>query len=255
MKDFTPEEILRSIVFNFFLIFGSLAVSVLLVWTFVFPPAKCAALVGTIYGGYIRFIEEKILGLKLELRGLENLPKDSLYIIAAKHQSAYETLKIPFMKLFNFPVIILKKELIWLPLWGLYPVMMGSVPIDRSLGVRAIRAVVKGCEGALEDNRNIIIFPQGTRVRPGVKADYKSGIAKIYKDLEIPVVPVALNSGVYWGKNAFLKRGGTVVFEFLPVIDGGKPPMQMLAELEAALEPASDRLVAEAEQAIQSRRR
>jgi 1-acyl-sn-glycerol-3-phosphate acyltransferase len=237
---------LRSIVFNFLYVFGSLVVSLLLVWTFAFPPRKCAELVGTLYGGYMSFIEKYVLGLKLEMRGLENLPADTPYIIAAKHQSAFETLKIPFMKSLRSPVIILKKELTYLPLWGLYPVRMGEVAIDRSKGAKALRAISAGCQKAIDDGRSVAIFPQGTRVKPGAVAEYKTGIAKIYRDLKVPIVPLALNSGVFWGKNSFFKKSGTVVFEFLPPIPPGLPPLQVMEQLETQIEAASDKLVQEA---------
>jgi 1-acyl-sn-glycerol-3-phosphate acyltransferase len=237
---------LRSIVFNILFIFGSFAWSLFLVWTFVFPPKKCAALVSAFYGGYIAFIERNVLGLKLEIRGREHLPASGGYIIAAKHQSAFETLKLPFMKEFSYPVIVLKKELTYLPVWGLYPHFMGQVPIDRGQGMEALKKMSDGCKKALADGRNIAIFPQGTRVRPGEVRPYKAGLARLYKDLEVPLVPLALNSGVYWGRNAFFKRSGTVVFEFLPPIPAGEPPLQAMARMEEALEQASDRLVQEA---------
>lgn len=236
----------RSILFNLCLIFGSLFLSLVLMWTFVYPPRKCAAIVSDIYGGFVTLIERHVLGLKLEIRGLENLPKEAGFIIAAKHQSAYETLKLPFMRQFDYPVIVLKKELTKLPLWGLYPKRMGLIAIDRSQGLEAMRAMVEGCRGAIADRRNIIIFPQGTRVKPGEVAPYKAGLSKIYKDLQVPIVPMALNSGVYWGRNSFFKKPGTVVFEFLPVIPPGLPPLQAMDKLEQALEAASDKLVVEA---------
>ncbi|HYD19093.1 MAG TPA: lysophospholipid acyltransferase family protein [Patescibacteria group bacterium] len=238
---------LRSILFNFLYIFGSLFWSVALLWALFLPPAKCTAVISRFYGGYIALIEKYVLGLKLELRGLENLPQDTPCIIAAKHQSAYETLKLPFQEKFRYPVIILKKELTMLPLWGLYPRRMGQVAINRGDGMEALRAMSRGCKAAIDSGRSVAIFPQGTRVKPGAPFPYKAGLAKIYKDLNVPVVPMALNSGVFWGRNAFFKKSGTVVFEFLPPIPAGTPPLQMMAQLEAVLEAASDRLAAEAD--------
>ena len=236
----------RSVVFNFFYMFGSLFLSLVLLWAFVFPPRKCSAIISAIYGGYITLCERWIMGLKLEIRGLENLPKQTGFIIAAKHQSAYETLKIPFMKQFAYPVIVLKKELTKIPLWGMYPRRMGLIAIDRGQGLESMRAMIDGCRKAIADNRNIIIFPQGTRVRPGEVKPYKGGLAKIYKDLQVPIVPMALNSGVYWGRNSFIKKPGTVVFEFLPAIPPGLPPLQAMEKMEQAIEEASDKLVVEA---------
>jgi 1-acyl-sn-glycerol-3-phosphate acyltransferase len=234
---------LRSVVFNFFFIFGSLFWSIVLMWAFVFPPKKCTAIISTIYGGYIALIERWILGLKLEIRGLENLPKDTNYIIASKHQSAFETLKLPFMAQFGYPVIVLKKELTKLPLWGLYPKRMGLIAIDRGQGLESMRMMVDGCRKAIADQRNIVIFPQGTRVKPGVAKPYKAGLAKIYKDMQVPIVPMALNSGVFWGKNSFFKKSGTITFEFLPAIPPGLPPLQAMEKMEQAIEAESNRLV------------
>lgn len=239
-------DALRSIAFNFLYIFGSLFWSLVLPWSFFFPKKKCTAIVSKYYGGYIAFIEKHVLGLKLEIRGLENLPADQPYIIASKHQSAYETLKLPFQEKFRYPVIILKKELTYLPLWGMYPKRMGQVAINRGDGMESMRAMSRGCKAAIDDGRSVAIFPQGTRVKPGGAAPYKAGLAKIYKDLGVPVVPMALNSGVFWGRNAFFKKSGTVVFEFLPPIPAGVPPLQMMERLETALEAASDKLVVEA---------
>lgn len=239
-------DALRSIAFNFLYIFGSLFWSLVLPWSFFFPKKKCTAIVSKYYGGYIAFIEKHVLGLKLEIRGLENLPAETPYIIAAKHQSAYETLKLPFQEKFRYPVIILKKELTYLPLWGMYPKRMGQVAINRGDGMESMRAMSRGCKAAIDDGRSVAIFPQGTRVKPGGTAPYKAGLAKIYKDLGVPVVPMALNSGVFWGRNAFFKKSGTVVFEFLPPIPAGVPPLQMMERLETALEAASDKLVIEA---------
>ena len=241
---------LRSIVFNFFLIFGSLFLSIVMCWAWCYPPKKCAAIIGKYYGGYITFIEKYIMGLTLEIKGKEHMPKDGVYIIAAKHQSAFETLVIPFSAELGLPVIILKKELTRIHFWGIYPERMGSVPVNRGEGMEAMRVMTAGCKKALEDGRPIAIFPQGTRVKIGDKKPYKAGLAKVYKELHVPVVPMALNSGVFWGKNSFFKKSGVVTFEFLPAIPAGMPPLKMMEELEKRLEEASDRLVAEAQKTI-----
>ncbi|MDY0008446.1 MAG: lysophospholipid acyltransferase family protein [Bdellovibrionales bacterium] len=237
---------LRSIVFNLLYVFGSLFWSLVLLWTFVLPPRRCTAMIARFYAGYITLIEKYVMGIRLELRGLENLPADTPYIIAAKHQSAYETLKLPFMEKLDYPVIVLKKELTRLPVWGLYPKRMGLIAIDRSAGMESMRAMIAGCRAAMDTKRNVIIFPQGTRVAPGAVEDYKPGLAKIYKDLNVPIVPMALNTGVYWARNAFFKKSGTIVFEFLPPLPAGEAPLQTMKTLEERLEAASDRLVQEA---------
>ncbi|MEZ0262420.1 MAG: lysophospholipid acyltransferase family protein [Alphaproteobacteria bacterium] len=239
-------NVVRSIIFNIFYVLGSTFWSLALSWALFLPPRRCTAIISKYYGGYLTFIERNILNLKLEVRGLENLPKDRRCIIAAKHQSAYETLKIPFTEGWDFPVVVLKKELTYIPLWGRYPKSMGLVAINRGEGMESMRSMSQGCAEAIKNNRNILIFPQGTRVKPGDVKPYKPGLAKVYRDLEVPVVPLALNTGVFWGKNAFIKKSGTVIFEFLPPIEPGLPPLQMMQQLETALEAASDKLVVEA---------
>ncbi len=238
---------LRSIAFTFCLIFGSLFLSILLLPLLLLPQKICVPLVSTLYSGMISFFERTVLGLKLELRGLENLPEGSDYIIAAKHQSAYETLKIPFMARIKHPVIVLKKELIYLPVWGFYPPRMGLIAIDRSTGPQALQQMIAGARRGFQQGRPLAIFPEGTRRAVGAAPDYKPGLAKIYRDLKVPVVPMALNSGVFWGRNKFFKKGGTVVFEFLPALPADMPPLKMMAALEEQTEAATARLVAEAQ--------
>ncbi|MBU6475965.1 MAG: 1-acyl-sn-glycerol-3-phosphate acyltransferase, partial [Alphaproteobacteria bacterium] len=233
----------RSLAFNLFFFAGSLACSVVLLPALLLPERKCAQVVSDFYGGYVAFIEKHIMGLRLDLKGLENVPASGAYIIAAKHQSAFETLKLPYMRILGYPAIILKKELTRIPLWGWYPARMGQIAIDRGSAKEALDSIVSGCEKKLAEGRPVIIFPQGTRTAVGAKQPYKAGIAKVYRDVAVPVVPVALNSGVFWGKNAFFKKSGTVTFEFLPPIPSGLPPLQMMERLEKAIEEASDRLV------------
>ena len=237
---------LRSIVFNIFFFGGSLACSIILLPTLLLPQRKCTQIVGDVYGGYMSFIEKYILGLKLEIKGEENIPKSGAYILAAKHQSAYETLKLPFSKKLGYPAIILKKELTYIPIYGLFFSGMGQIAIDRGSAKESLDSIVRGCKRNLDNGRSVIIFPQGTRTAIGAKKDYKAGLAKVYRDTNATVVPMALNSGVFWGRNAFFKKSGTVTFEFLPPIPPGLPPLQMMEQLEKVTEEATDRLVAEA---------
>jgi 1-acyl-sn-glycerol-3-phosphate acyltransferase len=241
---------LRSIAFTILLVAGSFILSLVLMPLLALPRRFCVPAVSTVYGGYIGWIERYVLGLKLEWRGLEHLPQDTAaFIIAAKHQSAYETLKIPFMRKMRYPVIVLKKELIYLPGWGFYPPRMGLIAIDRSTGPQALQQMIAGARRGFATGRPLALFPEGTRKAIGAAPDYKPGLAKIYRDLQVPVVPMALNSGVFWGRNKFFKEPGTVVFEFLPPLPAGMPPLKMMAALEAQVEAATARLVAEAEAA------
>lgn len=235
---------LRSILFNILFFAGALFWSVALLWTLLLPQKICVRIVSYIYGGYIALIEKYIMGLRLEIKGWEHIPQTGPYIIAAKHQSAFETLKLPYIKKLGYPAIILKKELTRIPIWGWYFWGMGQIAIDRGSGTEALNSIINGCKRSLAAGRPVIIFPQGTRVAVGAKPPYKIGIAKVYKDTHVPIVPMALNSGVFWGRNAFFKKPGTITFEFLPPIPAGLPPLQMMEQLEKATEEASDRLAA-----------
>ncbi len=239
-------NILRSITFNIFFFAGSLFWSVALLWTLVLPERKCTQIVSTVYGGYIALIAKHIMNLTLEIKGLEHLPKSGPYIIAAKHQSAFETLTLPYMKVLGYPAIILKKELTRIPIYGWYFSGMGQIAIDRGSGTEAMHSITQGCRRALAGGRSVIIFPQGTRVAVGAAKPYKVGLAKVYRDTQVPVVPMALNSGVFWGRNAFFKKSGVITFEFLPPIPPGLPPLQVMEQLENIIEETSDRLVANA---------
>lgn len=197
----------------------------------------------------LHLIEKYILGLDFVVTGQENLPQDGAYIIAMKHQSAYETLKLHI--LFGDPAIILKRELLWLPLWGWYTQKLQMIAIDRSSGGRAIASIVQGAKRAVAAGRTIVIFPQGTRVAPHVGTDakpYKIGTYRLYEALGVPVVPVAMNSGQFWGKNAVIKKGGLVTFQFLPAIPAGLSQLEFMQSLEYSIETASNILMKKTEE-------
>lgn len=235
--------ILRSTIFNIAFLGGSLFYSVFLLWLMVLPQ-KLAYRAVRLYFLYVDFITRHIQGITFEARGLENLPKDGCYIVAAKHQSAYETLKL--MLVLDNPAFVLKRELAWVPLWGWYPLKLGMIAIDRGSGTKAMASISRRAKKIKAAGRPIILFPQGTRVAVGVKAPYKFGMAKLYRDLKVPVVPMALNSGVFWPRYGWIKKPGKVIFEFLPALPADMPPSQMMETLEQQLESESDKLVLEA---------
>ncbi len=187
-------------------------------------------------------ILRSVVGLDYEVRGRENLPEGPV-IIASKHQSAFET--FAFHLVFNDPAYVLKRELGWIPFFGWYLLKTGVIAIDRSAGTKALKAMVKGAEAAKAQGRPIVIFPEGTRTPPGSRQPYHSGIAMLYGSLGVPVVPVALNSGLFWGRRAFTKRAGTVTIEILPAFAPGLNRKRFMADLETSIETATDRLVAE----------
>lgn len=199
------------------------------------------------YVGAVDALERSVLGLRFEIQGHENLPSSGAYLVAAKHQSQYETFKLH--RLFRDPAIVLKRELLSIPLWGAYLKRIDPIAIDRGAGKSAMEQIIDGARRVRDQGRPIVIFPQGTRVRPGLTpADkpYKAGIARMQEATGLPIVPMALNSGVFWPKGSWIKKPGTVVFRFLPPIEPGRPIAETMKALEDSLEGASNDLLKDA---------
>jgi len=179
-----------------------------------------------------------ICGVKIRVEGLENLPKQNGYIVASKHQSALET--TVFHHLVPNTFYVLKRELMWIPLAGFYFIKTGCIPIDRKGGTRTMRKMLTGVQARLAEGMNLIIFPEGTRTAPGTKKPYSPGIAFLYEQCRVPVVPVALNTGYCWPKNKTIKYPGTVTIRFLKPIEPGLHRRAFLDELYDRIEEAQD---------------
>ena len=197
---------------------------------------------GTFWARGVFALLRVIIGLGYEVRGRQHLPTGPC-IVAMKHQSAWDTLAATI--LFPDCAAVIKRELGWLPFYGWYVVKAGSITVDRGAASRALRRMVKRAERVVAERRTIVIFPQGTRTAVGAKKPYLPGIAALYQQLELPVVPVAVNSGLFWGRRHFMRRPGTVLVEILPPILPGKPRAEFMGELERRIETATDALVAE----------
>ncbi len=185
---------------------------------------------------------KNIVGAKVEVRGMENLLPGPC-LIAAKHQGMFDTVE-PF----NFlpdPAFVLKRELMRIPVYGWFSSKSEMIAIDREGGAKTLRAMVQAARGALDDQRQIVIFPEGTRKAPGDAPDYQPGVAGLYRDLGVPCTPVATNSGGVWPAHGFVRYPGLVVFEILPPIQAGLKRATFMAILEDAIETASARLIAE----------
>ena len=185
-----------------------------------------------------------ITGLDCEVRGRENIP-DGPVVLACMHQSFWETAFL--LTLFEDAAFVLKKELLSIPLWGWYSRKWGNVSIDRTGAAGALRKMLREARDRVEAGRPLVIFPEGTRAAPGEKRSLHVGVAALYVSLAVPVVPVALNSGAFWGRRAFLKYPGVITLEFLPPIPAGLDKRTFLAELQSRFEGASERLRQEAE--------
>jgi 1-acyl-sn-glycerol-3-phosphate acyltransferase len=186
---------------------------------------------------------DKLCGVKVEFRGLEHLSQTGC-IIAAKHQSAWETFALTTqVQDFTF---ILKLELTKIPLFGQYLIRSNQIAINRARRGAALRDLLQQAGKAIGEGRAIFIFPEGTRRAAGAPPAYKAGVAHLYAATGAPCVPVALNAGLFWPRRAFLRRPGTVVVEFLPVIPPGLRASEFAQVLQQRIETATDRLIAEA---------
>lgn len=180
----------------------------------------------------IRFLA----GIKYEVRGTEHFPADHRFIAASKHQSALETLA--YHALLPYPSYILKKELLYIPLFGWNLKLIKCIPIDRSSGTKAMRSILDGTQELLNEGRPVVIFPEGTRTKPGTTTKYNPGVGLLYEKCGVPIIPVAVNTGYFWPKKAFLKHPGKVIFQFLPPMPEGLGKREFIDELQGRIEAA-----------------
>jgi 1-acyl-sn-glycerol-3-phosphate acyltransferase len=186
-----------------------------------------------------------LTGVRIEVRGTENIPRGGS-LVAAKHQSSFETFAL--VPLLTNPTIVMKRSIRYLPIFGQYTMKTGMIHIDREGKTAALRALADRARQEIAKNREIIIFPEGTRRPPGAKPPrYQSGIALLYRSLDVPVTPVAVNTGLFWPRRKFLRYPGKLVIEFLPAIPPGLDSRTFLSRLQTAIETASDRLLVEGE--------
>lgn len=178
------------------------------------------------------------------LHGLENRPAGPV-ILACKHQSSWETLA--FHRLFPNAATVLKRELVLIPVVGWAMARAGNIAVERGDGARALRGLLRQSRAALAEGRSILIYPEGTRTPVGSTLPYPVGTAALYRQLGVPVVPVALNSGVFWGRRKFIKRPGVIDVEVLEPIPPGLDRETFMATLRERIEGATARLVESAE--------
>jgi 1-acyl-sn-glycerol-3-phosphate acyltransferase len=239
----SPFQVVRAALFN--LLFY-LWTALLVLGLIPVAPFMSALAMRRLAGFWMRGLHRILrwtVGLSHEVRGFEHCPSGPV-IIASKHQSAWETLF--FHSVRPNIVIGLKWELRRIPLFGWYLAVARNIFIDRGGAAKAMRSLIEGAKAAVAEGTSILIFPEGTRRPPGAPPDYKPGVAALYRELGIPVVPVALNSGLFWGRRAFLKRPGRIVVEFLPPIPPGLDRRAFMAELERRIEGATTSLIEEA---------
>ncbi len=222
--------LIKSLIFNIVLYLGIVFIFLIAIPALILP-SKIVLLFGKFLGYYVVFIVRIFLSTTVEFKGTENIPKSEKYFIASAHQSMFETFAL--QSVLDYPVFILKKELLKIPLFGLYLKKIKSIEIIRDTTTKdnlnffeKISNIVK------KENRPLLIFPQGTRVKFQERFPFKKGAGRIYEALNIACVPVALNSGKVWPKNSFLKYPGKITVSFLKSIEPGMERETFLKILE-----------------------
>lgn len=235
-------QFLRSLVFNiaFNLWTTLLAVPALPVLAL---PREATYRLSRLWARGVMWLLARIVGLTYEIRGRDQVPAGPV-IYAFKHQSAFET--ILFAILIPRFGGVFKRELLWIPFFGWYMWRARMIPVDRGAGAAALRRMLARAGEVVGEGRSIVVMPEGTRTAPGTRRPYHPGVAALYRELGLPVVPVALNSGMFWARRAFIKQPGRIALEFLPPIAPGLDRKRFMAELETRIEEASERLRGEA---------
>lgn len=235
--------VLRSLAFNA-AFYASLIVQMIVFTPFYFlAPRKQAWFVPRFWSRTSLKLQEWIAGTKSRIEGEENLPEGS-FILAPKHQSFWDT--IAFFPYLRDPVYILKRELMWIPLFGWYVGKMKMIPINRGSRSRALKQALAVARKRMAENRQLIIYPEGTRRPPGAEPAYKWGIVEIYTQLGVPVVPVAHVAGLYWPRRKFLRYPGVLHARFLPAIEPGLDKETFMERLISETEAGCDELLIEA---------
>ena len=222
--------LLRSLLFNFILYLGIVMVFLLAIPALILPE-KITLFFGKLLGHYVVFILKIFLNTKVEFKGIENIPKNEKYFVASAHQSMFETFAL--QSVLDYPVFILKKELLKIPLFGLYLKKIKSIEIIRDTTTKDnINFFDRVAKIIKNSNRPLLIFPQGTRVKLEEKVPFKKGVGRIYEALNISCVPVALNSGKVWPKRGIIKYPGKIIVSFLKPIRPGLNRDEFIKNLE-----------------------
>jgi 1-acyl-sn-glycerol-3-phosphate acyltransferase len=230
---------LRSLAFN--VLFYLTLVIWLLVATPTFLMPRAAILgVAKAWGRWNVWLMRVVCGTRVQFLGVDRIPPGPL-IIASKHQSMWETFAL--LRFIDQPIFILKRELNWIPFFGWYLTKAGMIGIDRKAGVRSLKMLARMTQDEMHHGRQLVIFPEGTRRPVGAPPAYKSGVALIYAEGDVPCIPVALNSGLCWPRRTFLRYPGTITVEFLDPLPPGLKRDAFMTRLETSIEEATARLV------------
>ena len=234
-------NLLRSLLFNLLFYLNTLLWLTVALPTFLLP-YRAIIWIAKTWGRCNLVLLRLVAGIDYEIRGREKIPHGPI-IVAAKHQSAWETFAL--LPLFDNPFFIVKRELQWLPIFGWLMIKGRMVPVDRGAGSKALNAMTERARVELAKGRQLIIFPEGTRRPAGAEPRYKFGVAQLYAAEGVPCVPVALNSGLFWPRRSIMLHPGAVLVEVLDPIAPGLDKDAFLERLQQEIETATARLIAE----------
>jgi len=233
---------IRSFVFNLFFFSWTALSVVVMALLLPFPRAAMAKIV-SLWANVLSAALKILVGISFVVRGRENIVQGPA-IYAAKHQSAWDT--FVYFLILKDPSYVLKKELLSIPVWGWAARKYGAIAVDREGGGMALKKMVADAKDRVARDMPVVIFPEGTRASPRARQPYHPGVSAFYSRIDVPVIPVALNSGLFWGRRSFVKRPGVITIEFLPAMKTGLKRREFMAILETTIETASDRLIDEA---------
>ena len=235
--------VLRSILFNLAFYIAIIVEMIVFTPYYFLVSRKKAWFVPRFWSKANHWLMEKIVGTTYEIEGSEHI-KHEACIIAPKHQSFWDT--YAFLPYIPEPIYILKRELMWIPLFGWYLAKMKMIPVDRGSRSVALKSIIRGAQPAIAEKRQIMIYPEGTRRAPGDVPNYKFGIAHLYTNLNLPVIPIAHVAGLYWPRRKFLRYPGVIKVRVLPPIQPGLSVEDFLKELQRVTEAACDEFLIEA---------
>ncbi|MCL2714555.1 MAG: 1-acyl-sn-glycerol-3-phosphate acyltransferase [Alphaproteobacteria bacterium] len=229
----------RSLIFNLLFYIVTIALSLAAVPTLLMG-AEGTLVVVRWWGRSCLFLLRHVCNIRVEFRGVEKIPEGPL-LVASKHQSLWETFTLVlFVKR---PIIILKRQLTYIPVFGQLLINAGSIGIDRKDGVRALLDMTRQASEGVQSGGQLLIFPEGTRTAPGAAPDYKGGFIQLYKACKVTCLPVGLNSGLFWPRRSFLRYPGTVILEFMDPLPPGLHKDEFLSRARSAIEDATARAI------------
>ena len=235
--------LLRSVVFNFVFYLVLFALLLAALPTLLMPRSGILG-IARLWARINLWLLRVICGIKCEFRGLARIPRGAL-LISAKHQSVWETFAL--LLILRDPAYIMKRELMWLPFFGWYTLKAGMISVDRKKGSQALAGMNARARAVLALDRQIIIFPEGTRRSPGAEPRYKYGVVHLYAETGVSCLPIALNSGLFWPRRSLWRYPGTILVEVLDPIPPGLAKEEFYERLQRDVEAATARLVAEGE--------